>query len=91
MSPFHPVSLPQRERGAHKVAQEHQKSGFYAVANEKRRPVASPTFAAENIAWNIVHEGRNLGTKEVISKQNTVVLTLKAGFMRIIPHFTSLF
>lgn len=94
MSPFHPDSLPQCERGAHKVAQEHQKSGFYAVANEKRRPVASLRLVlkAPRASWNIVHaEGRNLGTKEVISKQNTAVLTLRAGFMGIISHFTSLF
>lgn len=49
MSPFHPAALPQCERGAHKVAQENQKSGFYAVADEKRRPVA------ENIASCLEH------------------------------------
>lgn len=37
------------------MAQETQKSGFYAVANEKRRPVASSTFAAENIASCLEH------------------------------------
>lgn len=37
------------------MAQETQESGFDAVANEKRRPAASPTFAAENIASCLEH------------------------------------
>lgn len=40
------------------MAQEHQKSGFYAVTNEKRRPAASPTLAAENTVSCLEHCSR---------------------------------